>query len=596
MSAAVAEPRDRSIFVLVVSGALGYAAGRYWYPDWQVAVETAQVLAGLVTYPLDNPFYIYHLKLWTIVHHALAVALWAGISERTLSEVLSGVMGMASFQALAMVAYAMSRRVVLALSSIAVIIAARAAEFGVIYPIAMTGTVHTYGALGLSIVVLTAGLFGCGRAGLALFLAGLAPAIHPALGAWLALILLLTAVWDLKEVRAHWRASWKYFAAGAGLTALSLAYHLAFTAPDTPLSPADAQRYQATFTALWDVHRQPVELGAAGVRLNAAAAALAMVWLAAFRSDLPRHAAFLLRFVLASAAVGLVGMLVTWMPAERVPALLLTLMPGRLLNVNAMACAALLLGLAGLYWCRAWGAATALGLTLALLVTRPSYVWFWADRRQWDVPRVVLDPLLIIMLAAAVLIVGRVVIGNRGARSGERGADSGERAAAVLARTGCAAVALWVTWMSALPLPRRHATGMIDRTNDVALAGAAQGSGLLATGGEMFLVQLRTRRPVLINSGALDTVAYAIDSAPAMERILRDVYALDYFHPPAEALHGAVVPTAYNRVAWSGYDTARWQEIRRAFNVTQVLTPAGWELRLPIVAQSRRYLLYDIPE
>lgn len=45
-------------------------------PAWQVAVEPGQVLAGIVQYPPDNPFYIYQIKLWTILHQASAVMLY----------------------------------------------------------------------------------------------------------------------------------------------------------------------------------------------------------------------------------------------------------------------------------------------------------------------------------------------------------------------------------------------------------------------------------------------------------------------------------------------------------------------------------------
>ena len=43
--------------VLLVSGLIGAIVGAWLYPTWHVAVETAQVVAGIVTYPPDNPFY-----------------------------------------------------------------------------------------------------------------------------------------------------------------------------------------------------------------------------------------------------------------------------------------------------------------------------------------------------------------------------------------------------------------------------------------------------------------------------------------------------------------------------------------------------------
>jgi isocitrate lyase len=57
-----------------------------------------------------------------------------------------------------------------------------------------------------------------------------------------------------------------------------------------------------------------------------------------------------------------------------------------------------------------------------------------------------------------------------------------------------------------------------------------------------------------------------------------------------------MIPSSYNKIVWEKYSTDRWQEIRRAYNVTQVLTYNNWILRLPIVAQNASYLLYEIPE
>jgi hypothetical protein len=51
------------------------------FPDWQVAVETAQVTARIVRYPTQTPFSVYHAELWTVLHQVLAVFLRLGVSE-----------------------------------------------------------------------------------------------------------------------------------------------------------------------------------------------------------------------------------------------------------------------------------------------------------------------------------------------------------------------------------------------------------------------------------------------------------------------------------------------------------------------------------
>ena len=118
---------------------------------------------------------------------------------------------------------------------------------------------------------------------------------------------------------------------------------------------------------------------------------------------------------------------------------------------------------------------------------------------------------------------------------------------------------------------------LYDRTNDPLFALAAQEPrGLLVAGGSFHLAQLLTRRPILLNPGAVDTMSYAPESAPAMDRILRDVYGIDLFSPPRGVPRGAgAIPDEFNRRVWEGYGRAKWQEIRRTYQVTQVLASAA---------------------
>jgi hypothetical protein len=136
----------------------------------------------------------------------------------------------------------------------------------------------------------------------------------------------------------------------------------------------------------------------------------------------------------------------------------------------------------------------------------------------------------------------------------------------------------------------------IDRTNNTVLAAASTSPGLLLTMGDAHLMQLRTRRPMLVDTGALDTIPYTPGSGPMLYRILRDIYGVDLFNPPPE-LHGAGRLTeGVHRQRWERYTSQEWRSIRGTYHVTQVLTRADWQLDLPIVAGDRRYLLYAIPD
>jgi hypothetical protein len=114
----------------------------------------------------------------------LAVGLRAGVSEITLSLIVSGLQGMLTFQALALFVYALGRDVLLAVGTAALIFFSRAAEYGTVYPLFLLGTEHTYGVVGLSTGVLVMALLGAGWYRTGALLLGIAPCIHPSLGSW----------------------------------------------------------------------------------------------------------------------------------------------------------------------------------------------------------------------------------------------------------------------------------------------------------------------------------------------------------------------------------------------------------------------------
>lgn len=77
-----------------------------------------------------------------------------------------------------------------------------------------------------------------------------------------------------------------------------------------------------------------------------------------------------------------------------------------------------------------------------------------------------------------------------------------------------------------------------------------------------------------------------------MARILRDVYAIDFFHPPRVVRGAGIIPADAHRAAWEQYSRQKWEDIRRAYNVTQVLARADWSLNLRMIAQSGELRLY----
>jgi hypothetical protein len=120
--------------------------------------------------------------------------------------------------------------------------------------------------------------------------------------------------------------------------------------------------------------------------------------------------------------------------------------------------------------------------------------------------------------------------------------------------------------------------------------------GLLLTAGDLHLVQLRTRRPVLLDGGGLDALPYAIEAAPETERILRDVYGIDLLNPPEEARFRGSVPPEFTKQVWENYSPQEWDRIAERYGVRQVLTPGGWQLQLPVAVRKGALIVYDIPD
>lgn len=587
----LADPRYKATWVLILSGALGFRVGIVAFPTWQVAVETAQVVARLVEYPAGNPVYLYHTKLFTVLHQICAVLLRLGLSEITLSLLLSGVLGMVAFQALALTVCALSRNVLLAIGATFVVFFSRVTDHGVTYPILLMGTEHTYGSLGLSLFVLVAALLGSGCYRLGAFLLGVAPAVHPSLGAWLWLAVALVFAWDFKKLREDLRPALKYFVAGGALAALSLLVHLTVTYDVPEVAPEIASRYLSAFTRLWDEHRQPVSLQSGGVSLNIGALALALTWLFAFPDHLPRSAVFLLRFVAVCAALSLAFVFVSWIPPEKLPSTLVILMPARLLNVNVMVCIPLLVGLIGIYRDRFWSQLLTAVLLGAVLLGSRSMVWEWVREKGWPLLPQRLRPDLLLFFTLVSLALLCLAVSTRNDR--RRQAPWLATTAARMTWLGIVVLAGVLTWR----LPTGRPPRFLDRTNDAFFATvAAERNGLMLTSGSDHLLQLYTRRPVLLDGGGLDALPYTLEAGPETARILRDVYEIDLFNPPPEVARRAVIPHDFNKRAWERYSRRRWQEIGRQYNVTQVLTRVDYTLDLPIEAQSRELRLYRIPD
>jgi hypothetical protein len=576
---------------------LGFRIGLIGFPTWHIPVETAQVVAGLVRYPPDNPFYIYHTRLWSLVIQLCAVLLRAGISEITLSLALSGLLGMISFQGLALVTYAIGRDALVAIAAAVVVFVSGVTDYGPVYPVWLLGTHHSYGAIGLSTFVLALGLIGAGCYRSGAFLLGMGPAVHPSVGIWVGAVAIAALLWDYRAIREHVRHAVWYFAAGCAVTLLSAAVQFAVIYDVPAVDEAAVNQAFATFVQFWDAHRRvAITFDDVGVVFNRIALAVCVVWLIGFAGDLRWSSVFLIRVAAIAGAVSLGFVMLTWLPAESVPRSLSILMPARLLNLDVMLVAPLVLGLAASFRDRLIPRALMIIVLGGLLLSPKSLLWRWFTETARPAWTIRVDPTLLLEAGALAIVCIALWQHTRPRASAPSVIEARSPGAARWLLSGAMVVLLAIATALAwrISTPR---TAFRDRTNDPFYAAvAADRRGLTVAAGSFQLVQLYTRRPVLIDSGALDIMVYAPEGGPAAARIVTDVYGVDFFDPPREIRSSSMIPHDTNKYTWARFSTQRWRELRRTYNVSQIVARSDYELALPIVAEAEGLRLYRIPD
>lgn len=565
-SAAV--PRDSFASTVALCAALGLIVG-VSFPSFHVAIEPAQVLAGLVDYPPENPFGIYERRLWTIWHQLLAVPLALGVPESTLSFAVSGLVGALSFAAVGSIAAALGASRLLALLATLVLWIENPDHWGFNYPILLVGHPHTYGMAGLSWIVLAWGLLGAKRFGWGGFGIGSAPALHPALGAWAALITGLCVLADWRRLRPELRRFVLGGALGAALAAVSLALHWVMQEPVPPVDPAELRRAFDAFLLSWDSHRAAYWLLPWQKAAIVAGGALFLSLLA--RGAGGAGTRLMLRAILGCTAVGLGFVALGDRARDFLPDALLATMPTRLGNALMIALVPATIGA----FAQRWEHPVARVSCYALgYLARFSHA---IDDSHWLV--------LAAIVPAVVLLWWR-----------PRAEPAAAPAPAIWDRVLAIGLALGLASavFSSIRLLPVRAARLHDLRSDPVLAEAARGEGLLVVGPPLETIQLRTRRPVLTDPNAIDMIAYVPQGAPLLARIITDVYGEDFFAVPPGSRNAAVIDRRLTRRAWKSRSEREWRALAERYGFRDVLVPPNWELALPLVTRSEFYALYRV--
>jgi hypothetical protein len=577
------------VAVLILTGAVGFYLGAVRFGDWQLSVESAQVLAGVVPYPVTNITYIFQIKLWSLINQIPALLLHLNVSEINLSLAISGLIGMLVFQALAFLVWAFSRNSFLAFAAPFVIFLYITGGYqlseqnrafdSTVYPIYFMNIGHTYGALSLPYVLMIFSAYGAGLYGLGSLLLGLAPAIHSSSGVWCLIIFPLAFLWHARQLETHWRRIALFFMAGAAISGASLLIHMYLTgAVQLPVLARELKRnYLLNFIANADLHRQPVQLKSWGMFGHLSFLLFLGSWLVRNRERLTTSVALLVKALLVTASLSLLFAILSQMP-EILPMELLIAMPGRLQNIVLLAFPAVLMGLLG---APEGGQAERLLLACLLVAMMAAQILHL--------------PLDGAIIPATTALAATLLLNLRGLTSAT-GQTTKILDGGVLLLGGLAVILSFTvvllgphTWQTTKE--RFH-----DWSNDGALARMRIKSGMLLTGSNIYPVQIMTRRPVLLNGGFLNFVSYIPEMAPEMDSILKKVYGVDLFttHQAVKRPHGLFRNDG--KALWEARTRREWQELGREFGFTNVLVYQDWHLDLPAEIPFGPCMFYKIPE
>jgi hypothetical protein len=593
-------------------------------PVWQAAVEPAQVLAGLVRYPEGNPTLIYEANTWTVLHQVVALALRAGVSEAVASIVVSAVVPGLIFSAIAVWVMAVvpeSDVSGLVLTALTPFLAFSIQEVGVRYPVLIAGHPHTYGMLGLGMAMLGAGLLAVGAWAPAGFAHAFSTPKHASLGFWTGVTSLLAWPWRDRALSGPtWRAL-RGAALGAAFAAISLAVHFGVSFRALPLAADERRVYLETFVRMWDDHRAPVQ------PLDWAVLLAVVTGLAAAARVLGGSAApserILARFCTAVMVLGLVTTFAA-RPDAGLPGLLLTFMPSRFLNVLVLGSLPLAVGwlwssgvagrlalaaLSGALWLdheerantpRLMAASLGLGIALRATSWRAAgsvalaVIALFAYAAGAQAAGFPIDDEAALWLRVAPAFAALALLRAGLAQRSEGGLSPRllARAASVVCLATVADVAGGWIYVRSRHTEVRYGD-MVTPPSDAALASMAQGHGMVALGPDFFLIQLLTRRPVLLETGAVDFLPYVPEAGPELVRILRVLYGTDYFRSTG---HGLLIEPEHVSAVWTARSDPEWRALARELGFRDVLVSAGWTLALPEVARSEQYVLYRVPD
>lgn len=553
---------------LALSALVGFIIGIFWKSDWQWSLEAAQVVAGIISLPANNPMAIFatHLYAPFLIWPQVGL-LRLGFSSEYISVLFSGLQSGFSFLSVTALLLVLSKdRVISIVIPIIFAYFSNSLFAGHSYDIFFPTNLNNGGVFAFYTVILAIASLGAGNVMMFMLLLGILPILHPgmAMGVWLGAIGYYIIA-D-QEHRKHFQKNIRWMLYGFGFFVATVIIHRLLSGSFFEHATATEKQIVDYFVTFVDGHRRPKLLPLSwGERLGYFEPELMLLfatWL--FSSRYKRFildgAQIVLKFLGAMCVIGMVMTILWEMYSLSFPNILKTVMYARWLNFDSIMLPLFLVGAMSYQY--AWRRIITLCMIFILGGMGPN-VWRW------------IFIALICCLEAEINVPNWVKFVNRRIPNW---------------LTGVVALIVSIIVFGAF-IQKGVRPAMVHSPSQSALISKiSQGEGLYISSYQALpLPQAMTNRGLVFNLYWIDTMTYVPTMADEMETILRDVYGISIFD------RGIWPSLDIMRTHWENRTLMQWQAIKAKYNATDVLVPKSWILTLPVVIQSETLTVYHIP-
>ena len=316
--------------LFIINSLWGFIIG-LMHSNWQLAIEGGQVWAAIVSYPVDNPNFMYLNNAWTILHQITGLLLKLGASEKILSMLLSGLIAMVSCLAISGLVYIFSRSIFFStLFPLFYFVIEKKFPLGGVYPIMLWDVPHTYGSLSLSLVILIILLLTLKKNKIAGFILGVLPSIHIGWACFLYLVLFLMWIFSEKK-NPQLKTILSGFFCGSIVSFISLIdflyNHINY------IENSNLEIYINAFRQ-WDCHRKTINFYHRSILINILALFYSIFYLKQ-RSNYQNKPIFIYKIMIINSILGIIAAILSYIP-DHIPLVIYQLMPTRILNINAI--------------------------------------------------------------------------------------------------------------------------------------------------------------------------------------------------------------------------------------------------------------------